>query len=204
MKKNSEDLCFHHKVQQNTEEWLLLRKGRFTASSIKTLLYGKTTKVYQDEIKRLAFEIATGERVDDSFYNYWMERGKELEQAAVNAYQMESFNVVTEPGFWTVGDYLGASPDGLIDEDGLVEVKCPKWNTMIVYLLDDKVPTIYVPQIQMQLYCTGRQWCDFVAYHPSLRLFVKRMERDEDMIAKILGEVDLAVAEAESMAVKLK
>ena len=142
----------YHKVEQNTDEWLNMRLGRFTASTIKNLLMKVTTKGYQDEIKRVAFEIVTGTQAE-TFSNEWMQRGHDLEDEARNMYQAETFNVVEEGGFFTYGDYMGASPDGLIGKDGLVEIKCPKYNTMIDYLMDGKVPNLYYTQIQTQLLC---------------------------------------------------
>jgi predicted phage-related endonuclease len=101
----------------------------------------------------------------------------------------------------------GASPDGLIGEDGLLELKCPQTATHIATLLGQSVPAKYLTQIQWQLACTGRQWCDFASYDPrlpeSMRLFVQRVRRDdveikrlEALVVDFLGEVDETVAQA--------
>jgi predicted phage-related endonuclease len=87
----------------------------------------------------------------------------------------------------------GASPDGLVGEDGCIEIKCPNTATMLEYIEDRSVPRKYLLQMQWQLACTGRNWCDFVAFDPRLpkhlRLLVIRVPRDESVIAEIAGEV---------------
>jgi putative phage-type endonuclease len=193
----------HHRVDQGTEEWFQLRMGRFTASSIDKLLGGPKNKGYQDEIKRVAFEMLYGVR-PDGFESSWMTRGKDLEADARDAYQATTFTVVDTCGFFTYGDSIGASPDGLIGDDGTVEIKCVKYNTFIDYVIADRVPPEYVPQIQTQLLCTDRQWCDFIAYHPGVPLFIKRIERDEELIQNIIVAVDVAMASAKELVTKIK
>ena len=185
-------------VIQRSDEWFLARRGRFTASSVKNILMAPSTKGYQDEVKRVVFERITG-LSPDSFESEWMTRGKEMESEAINHYQATTFNVVEPCGFFTYEEWMGASPDGLIGEDGLIEVKCPKYSTMIDYLLSGKVPKDYYAQIQMQLLCTGRKWCDFVAYHPGLRLLIISVERDEAFISHMIETVSDAVDKVISM-----
>lgn len=182
----------YHKVEQGSPEWFDLRLGRFTASTVKNLLMAHSTAGYQNEIKRAAFEIVTGLRAE-SFESEWMTRGKEMEQEAREIYQATTFNVVQESGFFTYGDHMGASPDGLIGDDGILEVKCPKYNTMIDYLISGTIPSIYESQIQAQLICTGREWCDFVAYHPGMRTLIVRVGIDVDLRKRILTAVDGAI-----------
>ena len=182
----------HHNIPQNSQEWLDMRLGRFTASSVKNLLMKPTTKGYQDEIKRVAFEKLTGMQAE-TFSNEWMERGHALEDEARNTYQVETFTVVDDGGFFTFGDTMGASPDGLIDDQGLVEIKCPKYTTIIDYLMKEEVPNIYYPQIQMQLLCSGRKWCDFVAYHPGLKLMIKRVEFYKEYCDDLIKVVEEAM-----------
>lgn len=196
-------LSIHHKVEQGTEEWYRLRMGRFTASNISALLATKGDKGRQNEIKRVAFELLYDVR-PDGFESPWMGRGKDLEVEARDAYQATTFTVVDTCGFFTYGDSMGASPDGLIGDDGTVEIKCVKYNTFIDYVIADRVPPEYVPQIQTQLLCTDRQWCDFIAYHPGVPLFIKRIERDEEMIQSIIVAVDVAMASAQELITKIK
>ena len=193
----------HHKIEQNTEEWLQMRMGRFTASSISNLLMKPNLKGYQDEIKRVAFERLYNVR-PDNFESQWMTRGKELEEEARNEYQAGTFTVISPAGFFTFGEWMGASPDGLIGGDGLAEIKCVKYNTFIDYMVGGGVPSAYIPQIQCQLLCTDRQWCDFIAYHPGVPQFVIRIERDEEIIQEIIIAVDKAVAEVNSLINKIQ
>ena len=194
----------HLKIEQGSEEWLSLRAGRFTSSNIKELLMDPNTKGYQDAIKRVAFEIITGNRVDDGFKSEWMTRGNELEAEARMNYEATTFNVVTPGGFFLYGDHQGSSPDGLISEDALLEIKCPKYNTMVDYLIDKEVPKIYIPQIQHQLSCTGRDWCDFMAYHPGIRPLIIRVERDEVMIENINMAVEAAIVRVNDLITKIQ
>jgi len=188
---------------QRTDEWYLARMGRFTASTVKNILMAPSTKGYQDEIKRVAFERLTNTS-PDSFESEWMTRGKELEQEAINHYQATTFSIVEPCGFFPFGEWMGASPDGLVGDDGLVEVKCPKYNTMIDYLLDGKVPKDYYTQMQMQMLCTDRKWCDFVAYHPGLRLLIIRVERDQEFIDNMTEQVNAATTKVIEILNKLK
>ena len=183
----------HHPIQQNNEQWYNLRAGRFTASSIKNLLMKESTKGYQDEIKRVAVERTTGIPVEGGFQSFFMARGKTLEEYARRYYEAETFQVVSEGGFWTYGLDMGASPDGLVGDKGLIEIKCVKYNTMVDYLLGGKVPTDYYKQIQHQLLVTDREWCDFVGYYPGLRLMIKRVYPDHEMQGDILEAVKEAI-----------
>ena len=185
----------HHKIEQNTEDWMNLRMGKFTASSFKDLFMKETTVGYQNAINKVVFERLTGEQ-PESFSNEWMERGHELEPLAVDAYEMQTFNDVEGGGFFETSDFIGASPDGLIGEDGLLEIKCPSYSVMISYLLTGKLPNIYKWQVYGQLFVSERKWCDFVAFHPNLPLFVLRIERDEKLISELKETLSNSVEKA--------
>jgi predicted phage-related endonuclease len=105
-------------------------------------------------------------------------------------------------------DMTGASPDGLIDADGLLELKCPMTATHIGTLLGQSVPSKYIAQIQWQLACTGRQWCDFASYDPrlpeSMRLFVLRVQRDDAAIAELEAQVTEFLAEVAATVASLR
>lgn len=181
-----------HDVEQGSEEWLSLRMGKFTASMFSDLMASKSTLTYQKAINRVVFERLTNES-PESFKSEYMERGNELEPLARERYELESFNDVKNGGFFSLGDYIGASPDGLIDEDGTNEFKCPSFNTMINYLLKKELPSEYKHQVHGQLYVTGRKWCDFMAYHPKLKPLIIRVERDETIIKEIESTLNEAI-----------
>lgn len=184
--------CKFHNVEQNSEEWFSLRMGRFTASTFKSLFAAKSTAEYQKAINKVVFEKLTNE-APESFKNEYMERGSELEPIAIEQYELNTFNDTTNGGFFSIGDYIGASPDRLIDDDGMVEAKCPAYNTMITYLLKKELPYEYKYQVHGQLYVTGRKWCDFIAYHPKLKMLIIRVERDEAIISEIKQALEEAI-----------
>ena len=189
-------------IEQGSEEWFELRKGKFTASTFSDLFMGKSTKGYEKAIYRVVFERLTGES-PESFSNEWTERGKELESEARETYEMMTFRKVSNGGFVELSEWIGCSPDGWV-EDGLIEIKCPAFNTMINYLLDKKLPKIYEKQVQGQLYVTGAKWCDFMCYHPKLKPLIIRIERDESMILEIKEKLEENIEKAKQIIKLLK
>lgn len=193
----------YHNVDQNTDEWFNLRLGRFTASSFKDLFMKKTTIGYEKAIYKTVFERLTGE-APENFSSMYMERGHELEPLAVDAYQEETFNDVVNGGFFSLGEWIGASPDGLVGENGILEIKSPAYNTMINYLLKNQLPSIYKWQVQGQLYVTDREWCDFMAFHPKLKPLILRINRDEKEIEILKSKLTDAIEIASNIYIKLK
>jgi putative phage-type endonuclease len=193
----------HYKVEQNTEEWLELRRGKFTASTFKNLFSSETTATYKNTIYQVVFERLTGES-PESFTNDYMERGHELEPFARQAYELASFNDVEDAGFFELNEFIGASPDGLVGSNGLIEIKSPAYNTMIEYLLKGELPSQYKWQVHGQLYVTEREWCDFMAYHPSLKNLIIRIHRHEPTIKELENKLKESIDKAETMIHKLK
>jgi putative phage-type endonuclease len=179
----------YHNVEQNSDEWYNLRKGKFTASTFKDLFMGKSTAGYEKAINTVTFERLTGES-PESFTNDYMQRGHELEPFAIEAYEMETFNVVQNGGFFEYNEWVGASPDGLINNDGILEIKSPAYNTFIKYLKTQKLPKIYHWQVYGQLMVTGREWCDFIAYHPKFKPLIIRINRDEKIIDELQNKLN--------------
>ena len=124
-----------------------------------------------------------------------MQWGTEQEPFARAAYEAHTGVIVEETGFHShpTIEAAGASPDGLVGEDGLVEIKCPNTATHIDTLLDEFIPIKYFCQMQMQMVCTGRKWCDFVSFDPRMpegaQLFVQRLNRDEEFVIKMEEEI---------------
>ena len=158
----------YYDVIQGTDEWNALRLGKFTASCFSDLFAKDTTIAYQGLINKVVYERLTGE-IPESYSNDYMARGSELEAQARQAYELETFNKIKEVGFIEISEWVGCSPDGLIGKDGLVEIKCPKWSTLIDYHLSGKIPSNYMYQMQGQLYVSERQWCDFYVWHPKFK-----------------------------------
>lgn len=182
-------------VVQGSVEWHLARCGKVTASRIADLMsttksgWGASRGNYMAE---LIAERLTGVPAD-SFSNAAMKWGIETEPMARAAYQFYADADVTETGFVAHPAIAesGASPDGLVGEDGLVELKCPNTATHIETLLGATVPGKYMLQMQWQMACTDRKWCDFASFDPrmpeNMRLFVRRLQRNESEI-KFIGE----------------
>jgi putative phage-type endonuclease len=137
----------------------------------------------------------------DGFTNAAMEWGTEQEPFARAAYEAKTGVMVEEVGFvpHPLIEWAGASPDGLVGPDGLVEIKCPNTATMIDTLLTGKVPGKYNIQMQFQMACTGRHWCDYVVFDPRMpakaQLFVKRVFRDDAFIQDMEAEIVNFLAE---------
>lgn len=190
-------------VLQGTPEWQAMRCGRVTASRLVDVIaktktgWGAARATYMGQ---LLAETLTG-LPQDAFVTPAMRWGIECEDKARAAYEYWTDQDVASVGFVAhpMIAMTGASPDGLVDDDGLVEIKCPNTVTHIDILIGDEVPLKYIPQIQWQLACTGRAWCDFVSFDPrlpeSLRIFMRRVERDEPYITELEAQVQLFLSE---------
>lgn len=199
--------------EQRTAEWFAARLGKVTASRVADVIAktksGEYTAGRDNLMAQLAIERLTGQ-AQESYSNSYMQWGTEQEPFARAAYEIATGQMVEECGFvpHPMIDNAGASPDGLVGDDGLVEIKCPNTATMIETLLTQKVPSKYITQMQMQMACTGRQWCDFVSFDPRLpakaQLWVKRVPRDPEFILKMEVEIVKFLAELDGKANKLK
>lgn len=189
-------------MEQRTDDWFAARLGKVTASRVADVA-AKTKTGYSasrdNYMADLIVERLTGQKAS-SFSNAAMEYGTLMEPNARAAYSARVGELVEEVGFIdhpTIA-MSGASPDGLVGE-GLVELKCPNTSTHLEYLLAGEPPAKYVTQMQWQMACTARPWCDFVSYDERLpehlRVFVKRVMRDDKRIAELEAEVTKFLAE---------
>ena len=186
-------------MKQGTPEWFSERCGKITASRIADVMaIGKSSEAASRANYRaeLIVQRLTG-ICDEKFTSAAMQHGIENEQFARAIYEINTGETVDQIAFVQHPEIKmsGASPDGLIGEDGLVEIKCPNTATHIDYLIKGKPPTKYQLQMLWQMACTGRKWCDFVSFDPrlpdELRFFCVRFELDELRIK----EIERAVAE---------
>jgi putative phage-type endonuclease len=199
-----------HEISQGSDQWFAIRIGKVTASRVADVI-AKTKSGYSasrdNYMAQLVCERLTGQK-GESFTNAAMQHGTETEPLARAAYEALKDVLVDEVGFVPHPSIImaGASPDGLVGDDGLLEIKAPQTATHIETLLSESVPTKYYTQMQFQLACTGREWCDFVSFDnrlpQELQLFVKRVPRDsmyirlmEDEIVKFLNELDIKIAQ---------
>jgi putative phage-type endonuclease len=198
-------------MDQGTEEWFTIRIGKVTASRVADVI-AKTKTGYSasrdNYMAQLVCERLTGQK-GESFTNAAMQHGTDTEPLARAAYEALKDVLVDEVGFvpHPTIDMAGASPDGLVGDDGLIEIKCPNTATHIETLLSQSVPGKYNTQMQFQMACTGRQWCDFVSFDnrlpDELQLFVRRVPRDEVFIRLIEAEIVQFIAELDDKINKL-
>lgn len=181
-------------IEQGSPEWFAMRAGKVTASKVSDVMSAITTAGYKNYLADLVVERLTGNKTE-SFTNAAMQWGVDQEPIARAEYEVKTGNFVDQIAFVdhpTIANF-GCSPDGLIGDDGLIEIKCPNTATHIDYVMQDKVPTKYIPQIQCQLAVTGRKWCDFVSFDPrlpdGLQILIVRLERDDKYIEKLEARV---------------
>lgn len=189
-------------MQQGSEEWFSSRIGLVTASCFKSILAKGSGKTRASYLEKVVTERLTGIR-SAGFSSIHTDRGTEQEKYARLAYEAETGNIVQEVGFIRHETLMaGASPDGLIDDDGGLEIKCVLPEIQMATIRRGKYPAGHKPQIMGNLWITGRKWYDFVSYSPeltqNLRLYVYRVERDEEYIANLEAEVTRFLVEAEA------
>ena len=189
-------------MEQRSPEWFAIRAGKVTASRVADVIaktksgWGASRKNY---MAQLIAERLTGQ-VQASFSNAAMQWGTEVEPQARSAYQFITGNEVAEVGFVNHPTLqAGASPDGLVADDGLVEIKCPNTATHIDTFCNDSVDGDYFTQMQWQMACTGRKWCDFVSFDPRLppdmQLKIIRVDRNQGLIDELENNVKQFLAE---------
>ena len=198
-------------MEQRTDEWFAARIGKVTASRVADVI--AKTKSGQSASRAnyaadLVVERLTGQKAS-SFSNAAMEWGTQTEPQAKAAYAAKTGILVEDVGFIdhpTIA-MSGASPDGFA-EDGLIEVKCPNTATHLEYVLAELPPLKYFTQMQWQMACTNRPWCDFVSFDPRLperlQLLVVRVPRDDDYIKMLEQEVTIFLRELDDKFNKLQ
>ena len=196
-------------MEQRTDEWFKARLGKVTASKIHDIMIktkaGEST--YKTKYRlQLVTERLTG-KVVPVFMNNAMAHGVEYEDEAKLEYanrkkllvgtDLTDVGMIDHPSI----DWSGASPDGMVGNEGLIEIKCPQPITHTTTIETGEINKRYIHQMQWQMSCTGRQWCDFVSYHPDfpddLKLFVKRVPRDNELIARLEEAVSTFVQEVD-------
>jgi putative phage-type endonuclease len=195
---------YHRNIEQGSDDWLALRRGVITASTISKLITS-TGKPANNDTSRSQLLQLLGERItgetEASFYGDDMARGHLLEPLARDIYASHRAPV-EECGFVTAdfdGTVIGYSPDGLVGDQGLIEIKSPRQKNHLRSLLNNEVPVEYVPQVQTGLAVTGRAWCDYISYAPGLPLFVHRCKRDELAIAYLIIAAQAAEVELQRL-----
>jgi putative phage-type endonuclease len=199
-------------VDQGSKEWLEMRSGCVTASRVADVITKLKKGGYSAARNLYLFDVVIGRLTGlnpESYVSPAMEWGMANEDLAKAAYEMKTDRTVEPIGFALHDriNFFGASPDGLVGKDGLIECKCPNTSTHLGYLMAGVVPEDYQPQMLAEMACTGRKWVDFVSYDPrlpkKLQLFVRRFERNDERIAEMEREVELFLGEVANMLERL-
>ena len=173
-----------HNFEQRTDEWYAIRRGKMSASNAETIIAnGKGLETYIYNLMAEYYSSAEKE----NYVNADMQRGIDLEPEAKIEFQFYTGLDIKEVGCVELNEYILASPDGLIGDDGLIEIKCPNDSIYFKLLLSNNIKPEYIAQMQMQMYVTERQYCYFVSYNPNFEksLYIKKINRDEEMIEKL-------------------
>lgn len=189
--------------QQGSEEWFEARLGFVTASNFPKVLNKRTGRGLY--MRKLAAERLTGFQ-EESYKNGIMENGQLTEAEARWFYEAANDLSVRQVGFVMRDKDIGGSPDGLVGEDGIIEIKCPLSSTHISNILSNKMPSEYEPQVQGLLWITERQWCDFISYDPRViarPMFTVRIERDTEYIPTLSAQVTVFVKDLKEMIKKI-
>lgn len=194
-------------LEQGSKDWHKARLGVATASRFKDIITpakGDKSASYKGYMYELIAEKLTKGK-EDFFKSEWMERGNEIEPLARASYEFMNEVEVKQIGIMLNDDgTVGASPDGLIGDVGGLEIKCPKPSTVVKYMLDGGLPLEYKPQVMGSLWISGRDWWDFLAFHPSMDFYQIRVYRDEDYIKKMNQHIMDFVDELQNNYEKLK
>ena len=199
----------YHDVEQNTEEWYAMRSGKLTSSNLGKVM-ANMGKAFGDPAKKYAVQIAieqiTGKPISSNFSNSHMERGCEQEPVARDAYENETFSTVSNGGFFSSGE-IGCSPDGLVLDNGVIEIKCVIESTHYANVRRQNVDPAYKWQCIGNMKFTGRDWIDFVSYcstYPSdKQLYIYRMHKSDytaqyDQIDERVNEFMFLVAKTKA------
>lgn len=199
-------------MEQRSADWYEYRLGKVTASRVADVITKTKTGwgfKRREYAAQLISERLTGQK-SDVFVSPAMRWGTEIEPQARAAYSLQSGLDVVELAFVDHPELImaGCSPDGLVGLDGLTEIKCPTTATHLDTLEAGRFPADYYPQIQFQLACTGRDWCDAVSFDPRLpeqmRLFVERIDRDSAYIGELNAAVREFLTEVDARVAKLR
>lgn len=181
-------------IEQGTPEWHQERCGKITASRFADVLAvlksGKPSEARAKYMREIVFEVISSTPIE-SINAAALSWGKDIEMYAREAYELYTGNIITTSGFTLSleNKNIGSSPDGLVDDDGGIEIKCPKSESVHIQTLLEGMPQEHYAQVQGNMYVTGRKWWDFVSFDPrqseGFRIYIERINRDEEYIEKL-------------------
>lgn len=188
---------------QQSDEWFAYKLGKFSASdaqAIATNGEGLETLAFNKATERI-----TGMATKKPYSNDAMGNGNELEELARNAVELEFDKLIKQVGLIEMNEYIVCSPDGLVDDDGMVEIKCPTNRVYAEYLYYKKIDPKYIAQMQMQMLVSERKWVDYVVFNPNFpkTFIIQRVERDEECIKKIEVGLSLGIVRVKEIMEKI-
>lgn len=192
-----------HNIEQGSEAWFAARCGRVTGTKFASLMMGESTKGYKDLITDLACEIITG-KSEETYSNATMEKGIETEPLARIEYERLFDTEVKQIGFITPDegekyhDWIGVSPDGLLPEDGILEIKCPLMKTHLNYIEDNRLPSEYRYQVQGQLFVTGFKYCHFMSFVEGMKPFIIPVFPDQELFSEFERRLDILIVQVQN------
>ncbi len=173
----------YKELVQGSDEWLKLRLGKFGGTDAQAV--ASNGKGLETLCFEKAGEIITG-RLKEQYKNEDMQRGNDLENTARSAYEMTTGNIVTQVGYIEKNEFVGVSPDGLVGDDGIIEIKCPCDAVFVRFLYDHKIEPKYEWQMMHQMFVAERKWVDYVVFNDNLnKIEILRVERNEEKIEKL-------------------
>lgn len=194
-------------IKQQTPEWYAVKDLKFTASNASTILAeGAGLKTLIKELLADHYSSNNFEEYSNRYTNKDMDRGNEFEDKARAIYEFETGNTVEQVGFIEINEYIGCSPDGLVGDDGLIEIKNHSDKVYLELLLTDKIDKKYINQMQMQMYVSGRKWCDYFGFNPNFTdkpFYLKRIYPDKDTFAHLDTALPQAVKQLKEQKEKL-
>lgn len=196
-----------HEIEQQSEAWFEARCGRVTGTRFKALVAGETTATYKDLVTNIACEIIT-RKAEETYSNANMEHGLETEPIARNEYVVLFDKAVREVGFITPDEdnkyhhWVGISPDGIMEDKGILEIKCPLMRTHLEYIEAGKLPSEYRYQVQGQLFVTGFDYCDFMSYVEGMKPFVIRVYPDIELFKEFELRLDRLIEQVDEKLIK--
>jgi putative phage-type endonuclease len=191
---------------QGSPEWFAARLGSIGGSSIASVVAKGEGKMRANLLYRLAGEILSGVKYD-GYKNENMERGNEQEADARSVYAMECEVYVRQVGIVKESQHTHYSPDGLVDPDGIIEIKCVIPSVHVETIVTEKIKGEYYKQIQWGVHICQRQWCDFISWSPLIRgreIWIKRYDRDEKLIKELVDGADKFIIELLAVVERMK
>jgi putative phage-type endonuclease len=192
-----------HNIEQQSEAWHSVRCGKVTGTRFKALVAKETTDTYKDLLTNIACEIITG-KAEETYSNANMERGLELEPIARTEYESLFETIVKTVGFISpdedhkYANWIGISPDGILPDEGILEIKCPLARTHFEYIEANKLPSEYRYQVQGQLFVTGFKYCHFMSFVPDMKPFIIPVYPDLELFAEFEKRLDLLIIQVQN------